>query len=145
MIDLLTGITIGLHVASVHLPQADYLHDINPGVYATTTQGITAGVYRNSFQRRSYYLGYTLNYGPFSLTAGGITGYQMKNVPCIGDRAGKGYTYCYDGNSRGAVGLLVAPSVRLPTFAAITPRVTLLPQFTAKGHTVIHLSIEHKF
>jgi hypothetical protein len=145
MLELLAGITLGLHVATVHLPQADYLHNTNPGVYARLDNGITFGAYRNSFGRTSAYLAYTYEYGFAALTVGGITGYQMKDVPCVGDRARMGYDYCYDGNSRGAVGLLIAPSVRLPEVLGITPRITLLPQFSAKGHTAIHLSIERGF
>ena len=143
---------IGLHLGSHHFPGAASLHDINPGVYVRLDNGLTAGVYRNSFKRTSVYLGYTVEHGPFALTVGAISGYQTRLVVSAGihkDAASPTGWYHdeahEEGHTRGAIGLLVAPSVALPSVFGITPRLTVLPKFTAKGHTVAHLSIERAF
>ena len=147
-----TDYTVGLHLGSRHFPEAANLHDINPGVYVRLDNGLTAGVYHNSFKRTSIYLGYTVEHGPFALTLGAISGYQSRVVSSASTHQCKTSLtgWCYDetheeGHTRGAIGLLVAPSVALPSVFGITPRITVLPKFTAKGHTVAHLSIEHAF
>lgn len=139
---------IGLHTVSLHLPQEDYLNNVNPGIYVRAENGATAGVYRNSIGRASFYAGITFEYGPFALTLGGLTGYKIKreSVPCNDEQKAAGWsTGCtFDfGNQKHSFGLLVAPSVRLPEVFGFTPRVTGLPKFTAKGHNVLHLTIEH--
>lgn len=142
-------VTIGLHLGSHHFPEATNLHDVNPGVYVRTDDGITAGVYRNSFGRTSAYLGVTVEHGPFALTVGAISGYQAKRrfAACDAGQVAAGMNRCWfdEGHTRGAVGLLVAPSVALPAVFGITPRITVLPKFSAKGATVAHLSIERAF
>lgn len=143
--------TVGLHLVSHHFPSESYLHDVNPGVYVRFDNGATLGAYRNSFGRASAYAGWTLEHGPFALTLGAVSGYQVKRTvgPTTCAQVGTGVscapTWTDEGNSRGAIGPLLAPSVALPAVLGITPRVTVLPKFTAKGHTVAHLSIERAF
>ena len=144
----LTALTIGLHIGSVHLPQADYLSDVNPGIYVRHDNGITAGVYRNSFNRMSVYGGYTFSHGPFDLTVGLISGYQYRPTPVACDPVTQpGWTDCWKdlGGTSSRIAPLVAPSVRLPALIGITPRLTFLPKLNAKGHNTFHLSVERHF
>lgn len=119
MLDLLAGLTVGLHLASVHVPAADWQNNANVGIYAKTAGGITAGIYRNTQHRTSVYAGYTLEHGPFALTLGAITGYSARPVMPM-----------------------LAPSVALPALAGITPRLTFIPKFGAVKAAALHLSIE---
>jgi hypothetical protein len=148
MLDLLAGVVIGAHIASVHIPNDDYLNNVNPGVYVRLANGATLGTYRNSLARQSVYAGWTFERTvlgvPAAITVGAITGYQLKDGPCVGKEAAI-YTHCTYGNTKHPVGLLLAPSVRLPTILGVMPRITVLPKIAAKGHTVVHLSIEHSF
>jgi hypothetical protein len=142
MLTFMTAAVIGMHIGSVHVPASDHLQNVNPGLYVRAESGATVGFYRNSHGRHSVYAGWTFERGPFALTVGGITGYQRRDVVCTGDRLAKGFTRCWDGDSSGPIGPLVAPSVRLPEFAGLTPRLTFMPKLAAKGHAVFHLTIE---
>lgn len=157
MLDLLTGLTIGLHLASVHLPHDAALSGVNPGIYVRAANGVTVGAYRNSLGRPSAYAAWTLeDIGdtPFSLTAGAITGYVKKTkhfeTPCPGYLHTEQITYMCSahetqGGSSHDVALLLAPSVRLPELAGITPRITVLPKVSSNGITTVHFSLERKF
>jgi hypothetical protein len=143
--------TMGLHVASVHLPAGDGMNNANPGLYARWHNGATVGAYYNSLRRVSLYAGWTIEQGPFALTVGLVSGYQKKREAreCSpSEREAFGASvWCWteSGNTSGAVGPLLAPSVRLPVVLGITPRLTVLPKISAKGHTVLHLSMEKAF
>lgn len=84
--------TVGIHIASWHSEQG--LNNINPGLYYRTDAGWTAGAYCNSESRSarfpdasrcqvSAYAGRSFEVGPFTLTAGVITGYAMGTVPMV--------------------------------------------------------------
>ena len=75
--------TVGLHLASVHIPARSAYNNVNPGVYYRSDAGWTTGAYRNSLSKTSVYAGYTLQYGRFGLTAGGATGYQQTVQPLL--------------------------------------------------------------
>lgn len=161
MIDLLSGIVIGLHVASVHVPSDVGQHNLNPGVYARTESGLTAGIYHNSLGRTSVYAGYTFERGPFALGLGAITGYQRKAVNCVSRPVGRPFstdlralsagpvveTRCgVAGSSGGAIAPALSPSVALPSIEGFTPRLTVIPRIgRVSPGTVFHLSLERKF
>lgn len=144
-------VVFGLDTVSHHFPSSERLSNVNPGLYVRR-DGLSAGAYRNSFSRASFWVGYTLEYGAFGLTLGAVTGYQVRTTtydyPC--GSVTPPYSTCrltvHDkGNTRGAVGAMVLPSVALPELYGVTPRLSLIPKFTAAGSTVVHLSLEHTF
>jgi len=111
--------TVGLHVASVHIPARSMYNNANPGVYYRSDSGWTAGVYHNSLSRASVYAGYTLQYGRFGLTAGAATGYQQTVQP------------------------LLVPSVSLFTYQGVTTRIAYVPRFEKRIEShVLHLMVE---
>lgn len=123
--------TGGLHVQSLHIPARENDNNANYGLYIRTDSGLTAGGYRNTLRRNSIYLGQTFEYGQFSLTLGGITGYQQKD--------GEGY-------SRGAITLLGVVSYASPIqIMGLTPRFSLVPGHLVKARSVVHLSVERRF
>lgn len=136
--------TFGLHLASVHVPSRDYQRNVNPGLYVRLDSGITAGVYRNTLGRTTVYGGYTFEWGPFGLTLGAATGYQKHAVPVPCERAH--YVGCtrIDGVSNAVLVPMVAPSVRLPEVAGLTPRLSIIPGLAGSAN-VLHLSVERSF
>ncbi len=92
------ALTLGVHLASLHVPAHDYQRNINPGLYLRVhegarlggidlgaLQGLTLGAYRNTLGRTSAYLGHTLTLagGPGSaatvdVTLGAVSGYQRR-------------------------------------------------------------------
>jgi hypothetical protein len=123
-------LTIGVHLASVHLP-AHGQNNVNPGLYVRTGEWVVGG-YHNSFRETTVYAARTLTtIGPFDLVGGVAYGYQRHKV---GNK-----TY---GASPGALapmaGLTYAPQVRV--FGA-QPRIWILPP-TPKNSGVVHLSLE---
>lgn len=70
-----TAIAIGLHLGTYHFDRSKEYNEVNLGIYAMC-DGYTAGYYRNSYHRDSFYAGYTWEKGPFALTAGAVTGYR---------------------------------------------------------------------
>ena len=111
--------TVGLHLASVHIPARSAYNNVNPGVYYRSDAGWTAGVYHNSLSRASVYAGYTLEYGRFGLTAGGATGYQQP------------------------VQALLVPSVALFTYQGVTTRIAYVPRVEKRIEShVLHLMVE---
>lgn len=111
--------TVGLHLASVHIPARSAYNNVNPGVYYRSDAGWTAGMYHNSLSRPSACAGYTLQYGRFGLTAGGATGYQQ------------------------TVQALLVPSVSLFTMQGVTARVAYVPRVEKRIEShVLHLMVE---
>lgn len=53
---ILATCALGLHLATAHIKD-NGLNDRNPGMYASCN-GVTAGVYHNSFRRTTVYAGY---------------------------------------------------------------------------------------
>lgn len=109
----------GLHIGSHHFPAYQY-NNVNPGGYVRMSSGMTYGAYYNSERKFSVYAGYTMDWGPFSLTAGLITGYQGK-----------------------AVVPMLVPTVRLGKIQNTTVRVAFMPKASKDlpAHAV-HLMLE---
>ncbi len=116
--DVLAGLIIGAHIATAHFGAAPdtRLQDRNPGAYARLAGGATFGAYRNSIGRSSVYAGWTWTHGAFSVTAGGVTGYEGRRIQP-----------------------LLVPSV-----AAGPIRLTYLPNSRRGGPQGLHLSVETK-
>jgi hypothetical protein len=111
--------TVGLHLASIHIPYRSAYNNVNPGIYYRGDAGWTAGVYHNSLSKTSVYAGYTLQYGRFGLTAGGATGYQQAIQP------------------------LLVPSVALFTYQGVTARVAYVPRVEKRIDShVLHFMAE---
>lgn len=121
-------LTVGLHLASHHFPERSYQNNTNPGIYVRTESGWTGGIYYNTLKRTSVYGGYTVEAGPFALTAGVVSGYQLKD--------GYGVSHAY-------LTPFISPSVALPTVLGVTPRLAIIPG-TGKTSNVLHLSVEWK-
>lgn len=149
---MIEGLVLGLHLLSYHTPVNDAHNNVNPGIYAKTQEGWTAGIYENTWKRTSVYLGKTWSYefqdGDLSFLAGGVTGYKARrkdiDCPTMQRRYHKPYVQgatCYEiqGFSKHDVSLLVAPSVRYQLL-----RLTVLPRI-GKNPQVRHLSIEKAF
>ena len=141
------SLTIGLHVASVHIPSISGYNDFNPGLYLReSSYGATAGFYRNSFSRPSYYVGWTGTLKPFSIMLGAVTGYEKRKVmgggggiTCLPD-ALPNTCWHYEGNGH-AVEPMIAPSVLIGP-----ARIWFIPKLIASmDASVIHLSVEHSF
>lgn len=111
---------MGFHVGSYHLPAYDH-NNRNPGNYVRWSNGATLGTYFNSERHQSAYVGYTQQWGAFSLTTGLITGYERKLLLPM-----------------------VVPSVRVAQFDNVSVRIAVLPRFERYGSTVVHLMIEVK-
>lgn len=113
-------IIIGLHLTTAHFGAAPGLdlQDRNPGIYARTAAGLTIGAYRNSVGRNSVHAGWTWETADrrWALTAGVVSGY-----------------------SRGRVGPLLIPSVRLGA-----ARLSYLPKARRDGSHGVHLSVERE-
>lgn len=123
---------VGLHVASVHLPEREGMNDVNPGAYVILENGATLGAYRNTLRQPSVYAGVTWSRGPFSLTAGVM---RMSKPP----RDDLGRPYLRPGATWGP---LLVPSWR-PVEGL---RVTFAPKVRgACGSDVLHLSVEKGF
>lgn len=114
MIDLLIGATIGLHLGSMHFPAKDF-NNVNPGIYIKTENNYVAGGYYNSIRKPSFYLGKNFEYKMFSLTVGGVTGYDRLPITP-----------------------LILPSVKLGDV-----RITVVPP-VAGISAVVHVSYEWK-
>ena len=156
----LAALTLGVHLASVHIPARAHHHNTNPGLYLRVDSGplpgITAGAYRNSLGRASLYAGHTstwrLGGQAVELTLGAVSGYRRQCTSYTVHRfAADGSTIVRSTEStcQGATGAalapFIAPSVALPVqLLGITPRVTL--HGAARGSsTAIHLSAERAF
>lgn len=126
----LTPAIVGLHLASVHVPDRNQ-NNVNPGVYVITQGGQIAGYYRNSFERDTFYVGQTVKAGPLDVGLVLASGYRNH---CDGTNCG--------GMSRYAINPVVAVSYALPvTLFNARPRVWVAPGF-GKHSTVGHLSLE---
>ena len=146
MNELFQGIVLGLHLMSAHIPATSGDNNFNLGVYAKTAEGWTAGAYRNTLNRNSVYFGKTWAHGPASLTVAAVTGYQARWSPVTCESIGHpDWTDCWhqSAGSRGAVTLLVTPSLALPAIGDFTPRLSYIPKVPGltPAH-VLHFSIE---
>lgn len=124
-------ITVGVHLASQHLPAKAGQNNVNPGLYVRTDAWMVGG-YHNTYRETTVYAARTLTtWRGFEVVGGVAYGYQRHGV------GGREY-----GASRGAftpmAGLTYAPQVRV--FGA-QPRIWILPP-TPKNSGVVHLSLE---
>jgi hypothetical protein len=113
--------TVGLHLASVHMPAQDF-NNFNPGIYYRNDAGWTAGGYYNSLRKVSVYAGYTWQYRALGLTVGGATGYEVPVQP------------------------LLVPSLRLFSTEAFSARLAYIPRVEKRIESnVLHLTVEYSF
>lgn len=127
----------GAHLVSHHVG-ADGFNNANVGAYVVV-DGWTVGAYRNSLYRTSIYAGYQFDWGPFSLTAGVVSGYKREVTECTGSRA----QTCWrsTGFSRTTLAPMLVPSMHLGP-----ARVWVIPSFGfVRNAGVLHLSVEGKF
>lgn len=125
MLELLAGWTVGLQMLSFH-DQVDNVQfkTITPGIYASSPEGYTAGIYRNSIGKTSLFAGkafkadFSLAGEEYSVMLGGVTGYNGV-----------------------AVAPMIVPSIKIDKF-----RFCYVPPYEKKGfYQVLHFSIETKF
>jgi len=133
----------GAHLLSRHIG-TDAMNNANVGAYVVV-DGWTAGVYRNSLRRTSVYAGHQFDWGPFSLTAGVVSGYKREVTwhYTAAECTEYGSTSCWkaEGTSRTELMPMLAPSVRIGP-----ARVWWLPSLgIGRGSGVVHLSIEGSF
>lgn len=111
---------LGLHLGTLHSRPG--LCNLNPGLYATWANGLTAGAYRNSDCGTSAYLVRTWSTaGPvrFAVSAGAVTGYAAHPVLP-----------------------LLLPSVVKDLSRTTAVRLTYVPKFEKRGAHALHLSLE---
>ena len=113
------GDTIGAHLYTAHWSK--HYNNVNTGLYYKTDTGLIAGVYRNSYDRPSAYVGMVVHSGPFEIVAGAATGYKG-----VCPKVCKTLTPMF------------VPSLALPLTSATTMRLSL-----PNGQGV-HLSLEYK-
>lgn len=147
MIDFLTGLTIGLHMVSAHVPAHEYQNNVNPGIYVRAENCATAGVFRNTLNRVSAYVGCTpeWDFGLVSaaVTVGLASGYQERVAHDKCDVPGPNCVRP-EGFTKGAIGLIIAPSVAVKIDKAAL-RLGFIPKMLGNQSNVFHLSIEGKF
>lgn len=66
--------TVGVHLYTAHW-SGNY-NNVNTGLYYKTDTGLIAGMYRNSYDRPSAYVGMVVHSGPFEIVGGVVTGYK---------------------------------------------------------------------
>jgi len=108
--------SMGVHLASVHVPDNGRVNNTNPGAFVRFDNGFTAGGYHNSLRKTSVYAGYTAERGVFGLTVGAVTGY---------------------GNLKPLAALHIKSPVQ---FLGLTPQLTYIPGHLAKSADVWHFS-----
>ena len=76
---------LGLHLYTHHLASVPELAPVNPGIYMRHPNGLTVGVYRNSYRMPSLYGAYTLQTPSerFALTVGVVSGYAPGLMPLV--------------------------------------------------------------
>lgn len=128
---------IGMHLGSVHIDKTDWLErqamtNANFGAYVRLESGLTAGTYRNTLRKQSFYGGWTwtgpstkfggLNVSP-AVTVGVVSGYPGRNLQP-----------------------LVFPSLEIqPQNSSVSLRIGYLPRTKATQAHVVHIMIERKF
>lgn len=159
--------TMGVHLASLHVPARDGQNNTNPGLNFTSDSGVTVGVYRNTQRKTSPYFGMqfelaTGRYGSVDVLAGVVGGYQRKCTDFMVQTGSYTTVETRDdgstvtskwpvleqrqsctGFSRGYFTPMAAPSYRPPfAFLGATPRLTYMTNF--RRH-VAHLSADWSF
>lgn len=121
------GFTAGLHLATAHF--GNQLESVTLGVYGRVDQGplqgLTGGVYRNSYDRTSAYLGWTFETPErwFAITAGAVTGYPAARLMP-----------------------LLSPSLRIPLWRELAARLAYIPKPLRSGTAHgVHAMLEMSF
>lgn len=144
---MIAEMVIGLHLASLHSPSPWKLSGENPGLYLKTEEGWTAGGYRNSYGRLSLYAGKTFETEDkrWALTVGGISGYQRISGPaaCGENEVNTRSHICQRPGTKGAIGPLVIPSVRLGD-DNLALRISYAPKVEKRSAHALHFSLEWK-
>jgi len=117
--------TVGLHLLSAH--QKGGYHSVTPGLYIRSSNGLTAGIYRNSCGRISTYVGMTWEHDAAlspAITIGAVTGYPSAPVMP-----------------------LLVPSVAMKIEQNMSARLALIPKPPTGSHSssALHFSLERKF
>lgn len=120
--------TFGVHLATAHFGGND-LQPLTPGAYVRVdsgpVQGLTGGAYRNSYDRTSGYIGWSVETADrcFAVTLGAVTGYSAARVMP-----------------------LVVPSARIPIAAGLALRIAYIPKPLKEGHApALHVATEFDF
>jgi hypothetical protein len=141
---------IGFHLFSAHIPNPAQLNNVNPGIYIVSQEGYTAGGYKNSYNKPSFYLGKATDLTPtiqatLTLTTGyNVSKRQITNRECNEADKNNGWNYCWDEvqtNSRGKITLVPSLSYAPVTASEYRPRITWVPG----SFQVLHVSVERKF
>lgn len=156
------GLTVGLHLVSKHIPAHDGQNNVNTGIYFRTESGLAGGMYPNTQNKLSVYLGQTYSWGPVDFLVGAVSGYQRSctetkaqtGVTQVANRPGPAHVAAEpvyesknecEGFARGWLTPMVVPSIALPvSFFGVTPRIWFMPSF-GKQSSVVHLSVEGSF
>lgn len=82
-------LALDIHGTSVHLNAEVQYNEQNPGIGVTSYEGrrfYTTGVYRNSHNKESIYVGAGIQKGAFGILAGLASGYPAGIVPILSPR-----------------------------------------------------------
>lgn len=160
-LDCRADTSIGLHVASVHVPQRAHHNNDNTGLYFKGEHW-QAGMYRNSIDRTTAYAAYVHPVGGFDLMLGLASGYSKRCTTTTtvtpkkvvhakydnGDTGTTTYpshtvtTEDCKGYARGAMAPMAGVSYLAPfRMLGAAPRLFLAPGFGTSS-TVLHLSVE---
>lgn len=112
---------VGLHLESHHFPNSPEYNNANLGAYVHLQNGFSAGFYRNTYRKESYYIGETFHVGFVDVALGVVSGYQ------------------HTGNGNALLLPMFVPSVGLGTYWGLTPRLFVMPTGST---TVVHLGLE---
>lgn len=116
---------IGLHIGTKHFDTDKQWNDFNPGAYVKFSNGVTAGVFKNSESNKSYYVGTTASKQmtqqiEVSATIGVMHGYSQGTIP------------------------FVLPSVAYK-FNDYALRFGYVPKVNKQGAAGLHMMIEQQF
>ena len=151
----LAAVSIGLHIASQHVPEYEYHEQKNVGMYVQADR-VLVGAYRNSLGRDSIYAAYAhpLGHG-FELLAGAASGYMKKchsvyttetTVEKMGSTlittvSTTGMEFC-SGHGRGYLVPVAGLTYTAPfKVLGASPRVWAVPG-TKDSASVVHLSLQ---
>lgn len=124
--------SMGVHLASVHVPARDYHNNRNVGLYFKGANW-QSGVYRNSIDRTTAYAAYVHPVVAFDLMLGVASGYARRCTKTTEDC--KGF-------SRGAMAPMAGVSYLAPyRVLGAAPRLFIAPGI-GKSSTVAHISFE---
>ncbi len=117
-------LTFGFHLGSQHTPDhGGRANNLNPGAYLVLPNGITAGFYKNSLHKDTFYAGYTTaEWMRLRLTVGAASGYQKDGLIPI-----------------------IVPTVRLFTAYDWNLKLAYIPKIDSKSSEIWHLMIDKSF